>query len=629
MRKGPARAGFLFSARAAARVAPDDQPAPHPANDNSCTCMGTKMANDPSKEVTITNKSGSAVSVMTVMTDPALDKSGGTPVAGTNLSLYHTTDGTRTVANNESGTYFLNQYYEDPDTGQPAYWGIYDLLVSDALNYAPVANIGLVYLGEKSRFPAQTVSADQKKAQDDAARFIQTVSAYPTSQLAKNFQAALDSTGSAAGDAADGSADSSKNVAHAIDAGINAFFQKTKQFQDVTMAAYIAVHSYYQDFPCVWAGFADSTYYLYSSDGKKTSFAGTLSLSRPASLDVTQPNAGYVCVFAPARNPDDTNSVDVDDSKKVALVYQQGLFQDDVDSDTPDIAVKGTFYLKRFFTRKTTDTSVIPVLSGAVYGAVCIGFNQPQKSGDKDNSAFWNSLFHPKNSAEIFKSVMTIGGAVMMLAFFGMPVMKFIYNAVRTRLYGKEPTTRDLLDSQRKAIEDSFKKQLDEATSKLSNGKEKPPEDVEAAQETIESGRGSVNDNLDAASLGDAVDGQAATLETVAEYESSMSSEQLVELQNLGGKVSDAASKLSGATPEELHEVVAEQGKAIEGLQAQLEQLTKQLDSILSEQARETIDGNAEQATEAQKEIDDAEKDGAEDDASTDPEAEDPIIPEV
>lgn len=586
-------------------------------------------APDPSKEVALTNQSGvSAVVLIPTLSDAQSDDAG-TKVWGQDLELLTSTAGTPVVANGATGTFVLDQYFTDPNTGKKTYSTIYNLLVSDARWYAPLANLGVMQNFEQDppAYSPQKVTKDDAAALANAGVFYQTISAYPTSQLTKDFQNAMAGANDAAAKAADGSAQSSQNVQDAISNNADAFFKGTKSFKNVTLAGLVAMENYYGSFPFVWAQFGTRTYWLYSSDGKATSFVGTLSLSPPPSLDLTRPNAGYTCTFTPAVNPTDTTSVAVDSSNAKSLTYMNSLFVDDLNSDLPNIAVKGTFQVKRLFTQKPTDTQIIPVLTGTIGGAVCIGFDSPQKSDDKENSEFWNSLFHPKNSSEIFKSFMTLGGAAMMLAFLGQ-IGFAIFKWARGLAAGKAPTTAELLQQQQDALAKVFQDKIDSAISKLTNGKQEAPKSPAEANETIAKEQSAVIDNQNAARLQDGLESQASSLQELAKYESKMSSDQLLKLESAGSDVAASNEALKGASADQLHDVVATQSKALDSIKTEVSDLSLSLDSTLSAQAKATIADNAAAVEQVQQDVENADKNQADDEENLDPDADDPIVPE-
>jgi hypothetical protein len=584
---------------------------------------------DPTKEIVINNNSGAVAVVLMPMIGSKPD-AGATQVYGQSLEMLASITGTPTIPKNGNATFLLDQYYTDPDTKTQKYSTIYNLLVSSASWYVPVANLGVMQniFATPPNFPPQTITSDDAAALQNAAVFFQTISAYPTSALAKGYQSAMSGTLDNAAAAADGSANSSSNAANAISGGADAFFKSTKTFQNVTLAGLVAMENFYNNFPFVWAEYKTTTYYLYSSDGKTTSFSGTMTLTEPASLDITKANGGYGCSFAPAVNPTDTTSVDVDTSRAKTLTYANGLFVDDVDSDIPQIAVKGTFQIKRFFTQVSTDTNILTVLTGSINGATVIGFDAPQKSNDPGGSAYWDAIFHPKNSAQIFQAIMTIGGAVMMLFFFGQ-IAYGLYSKLRGLTNTKEPTTADMFKTQREALEDMFDAKIDELTKRMSNGRDQAPEDPDAALDDIDASVLEVGDNIDAALLKMGLESEASSLEEMAKFSENMTQEELVKLEQLGGDLQQANAALDGATPETISSVVAEQTTAFSALRADVKTFTEQLSEKLDDAAKAEIQQNSELSEAINDAIEDTAENNAENAADENPAGEDPVIPEI
>lgn len=583
---------------------------------------------DPTKELALTNQAGVDVVVL-VPTLTNTPDANGIQVWNQNLELLKSITGSLVVANGATGTFVLEQYFKDPKTGQQVYSTVYDLLVSTANWYVPVANVGVIqnFLDDPPSYPAQTVSQTDAAALARAGVFYQTISAYPTSALAKSFQQAMSNANDSASSAADGSPGSSANVANTVSQQANAFFQGTKSFQNVTLAGLVAIENYYNAFPFVWAGFGSDTYWLYSSDGKTTSFVGTIALSPPKTLDLTQANGGYTCVFTPASNPTDTTSVEVNTLLARPLSYADGLFVDSLTSDVPNVAVKGTFQIKRLFTQTPTDTQIIPVLTGTIDGAVCIGFDQPQKSNDKSGSAFWSSLFHPKNSAEIFKSIMTIGGAVMMLFFFGQ-IAYGIYKWARGLAAGKQPTTEELLKAQEESLGKLFQEKIDSAVAKLTNRAEQAPDSPDQAQQDLLDAQSSVADNQNAGRLTDALESQADSVQELAQFEPDMNQSQLVQLEEAGASIQQSHEALESAPQDQLGDVVAAQSQAVDTIGTNLTDLTTQLGQTITEQTQQRLSENATDVVEAQQDIADAAQNQAEDQGNEDPSGDDPIEPD-
>ncbi|WP_431685672.1 hypothetical protein [Hahella sp. NBU794] len=582
---------------------------------------------DQSKECVITNNCTSDIVILSPTTAQAPGDTQNASVYDQDLEILSLLEGGTVISQNGSGTVYLDQYYTDPNTKQQQYSLVYNLLASTSSWYFPVDNIGVMQniFGSPVTFPAQTVTTDEQQSIANAATFYQTIAAYPTSQLTQNYETAMNGAQTTAQGQADGSANSSDNVANSITDSVNAFFASTKGFQNVTLAGLVAVESYYSKFPFVWAQYDSTTYYLYSSDGNTTSFVGTLSLTKPSALDLSKPNAGYACTFTPAKDPTDTSTVDVDSSQAKTLTYSNALFVDNVNADIPDVAVKGTFQLKRVFTQNPSDTQIIPVLTGTIAGETCIGFDSPQLSTDQ-SSEFWNTLFHPKNSAQVFNSIMTIGGAVMMLHFVGSTLYG-IFKWVKNRGKAKEPTTEDLFKQQQEAFEKALNEKIDTAVQKLTNGKQNAPEDTESALEEINSERGSIDDNLNAINLEEGLKVEASTLEIQAQYESEMNGQQLEQLESSATSIKNSNDALNSATEENLHDVVTEQTSAFKDIQANTSALTESLDKSISSEQQAQIESNQAASEKVSEDIENSEKNAEEDASNSDPKAEDEIKP--
>lgn len=548
------------------------------------------FSTDPTKLIKIINNSDVDVVVVIPSTADAPGGSGATDVYNQDLKILQTSSGKNSIAQGTSDTVTLDQYYKDPTTGQTKPALLYDLIISTANWISPVANDGVMknIFATPPKFSDLTVTKDDRDAMKNAAQFHQTISAYPESQLAKNYQAAMSQTSSAASDKADGSDDSSSNVANSITDNVNAFFKSTKKYQNVTLAAIVAVQSYYQKFPFVWAEYNDSvTYYLYSSDGTATSFVGTVSLTNSGAIDLTKANGGYTVTFTPAKNPTDTTTVDVDSSKVKSLTYSDGLFLDDTSADIPGVALRGTFQLKSRFSQNPTDTQIISLLTGSVNGQTVLGIDSPQKSNDP-SSSFWNTLFHPKNSEQIFQSVMQIGGALMMLHFLGSTLWG-IYKWAKAKAGVKEPTTKELLEQQQKSFEEILKNNNEDLIKKLTDGKQELPSNGQNAIEQAANSEKLVSANADAARIEATLQTESARLETLAKFAPEMTAQQMGQLESAATNVQDIKTALDGADPSTIEDVVSTQKEALGNLRTSSEQLENDLGKTIGEQQKEIL----------------------------------------
>jgi hypothetical protein len=560
-------------------------------------------APDPTKDVAITNSAGIPLALIIPTISTQTTDGNGTMVYGQSLELLTAIDGGTDIPDGATKTFVLDQTYLDPKTGKNEYSTIYNLLPATASWFSPVANLSVMQTFDNPpSYPPQTVAKTDVQAFKDTALFVQTISAYPTSALATNYQQALTQAQTNASVAADGSPDSGANTAQAISDTVNKFFQGTKTFKDVTLEAVVAMQSYYGSFPFVWAEFATSavTYYLYSSNGTATSFVGTISLTPPARVDVGLANGGYTCTFSPARNGSDTTSVDVDPSQSKSLTYSGGLFVDDVNSDIPQVAVKGTFQIKSTFTAKPADTQIITVLTGTITGSTCIGFDQPQKSNDP-SSEFWDTLFHPKNSAQIFQSVMTIGGALMLLVFVGQGLYA-VGKWAKEMWYGKEPTTKELLEAQSAKFEASQKELVDTLVKQLSGGKQTAPDSPADAADVVQAQTSMVADNQAAARLENGLAKQGENLEEIAKFESDMNDGQITQLESLGTDFRASNAALTNADTTDLGGVVSTQTTSLRAQNTGFDGLKTDLGTKIGEQQRTSMEQNAEAVTRAAEE---------------------------
>ncbi|MCF2135582.1 MULTISPECIES: hypothetical protein [Mycetohabitans] len=560
---------------------------------------------DQSKQIEVTNNSGVTACILTPTTNNPTDPANGVMVYDQSLELLKATDGTTTINNNATQTFTLDQYYIDPTTHQKKYATLYNLLVSTADWLSPVANLGVIQI--MSKYAPQTVTAESLKSMKEAATFFQTINAYPNSKLTTDFQTAMSGSQTAASKAADGSSGSSDAVADSIADNVNKFFKSTTSYKDVTLASFVAMQSYYQAFPFAWAAYGDKTFYLYATTGSTTQFMGTITLTKPTTLDVTLPNAGYSCTFAPAVKPSDTTSVEVDNSQSKTLVYLNGLFVDSASPDNPALAVKGLFMVKSQFTQTPSDTAIIPVLTGTVNGMMALGFDQPQKSDDKQHSDYWNVLFAPKGVAQIFESVMAWGGAVMLLHFVGTTLYG-IYKWARGLGAAKQPTMQEMFEQQLKSIQDALQAQNQDVAQRMSDGQMSAPSSPEAAMQDLAVQTGNIADEVNAASLEDGVNAMNTTMQELAQYMSEMSQDQLTQLEGLSGQLQDIQNALTNATSETLHTVVQEQVQAMKDLHSGMDGFVDSVSESLSAQSAEMIKSNQTAVQEINKQIEESQE---------------------
>lgn len=507
----------------------------------------TATVTQPNKLCTITNRSGISIVVGTPITPDETENT--KPIVSINkdFEILYTASAGTVIIDGGSDTVTLDRTHLDATTKQPIYTKGYDLLISSSNWLKPIANIGIALNPITKVFKPQTVTADSATAMQQAAAFYQTIAAYPTSKLAKDYIAAMNGTSDDADSKADGSADSATNVSNSIEGGVAGFFAGTKNYQKVTLSNIVAMEAYYNMFPFAWAAYADSTtYYLYSSDGNTTSFQGALSMTKSGPVDITKANGGYTCSFAPAVTPGDTSKTDVNTGAAKTLTYSDGVFTDDTDPDLPQIALKGAFSLKRTFTKDPNDTQVIVIISGTVNGATCLGFDQAQATKADDTTQDWlDSLFHPTTAAGIFNSVMQILGALMMLHFV-VTTLWGIGKWIREKVAGGDTTVKaDEMKTTKESFSSDTKAKIDSIYEKMNGDKTvKTPDTPDTALNKAVETQNTLGDQVKAGQLQTNVDKISDNLGQLEEI-TSTSPDPTV--NSLNGEVEKQADNLGNA----------------------------------------------------------------------------------
>lgn len=542
--------------------------------------MATATAVDQSKLCKVINNSGNDISIALPLTSEESHSANSIVAYTQDLEVLPVAKGGNIIKDSDSDTVTLDR--TDLNTsGKTVESYNYNLLVSTATWLTPLASIGVTQDFDDDGnyfYDDQTVSSTSKTAMTQTVDFYQKISAYPDSKLAKDYIAAMNSTSDSASSKADGSAGSAAAVGGAITGGVAAFFAGNDSFKQVSLAELVAVENYYDRFPFVWAQYADSaSYYLYTSDGSKTSFQGILFMKK-GTIDITKANGGYDCSFVPAVTPTDTTKTDVDQSNAKPLTYTNGVFGDD--PDTPQIALKGSFQLKRTFTKDPNDTKIIVVISGTINGATAVGFDSSQATKPDDTTQDWlNALFHPKTAAEIFNSVMQILGALMMLHFI-VSTLWGIGKWIKQQASAKEPVSKADLDAQKAKTESSLKSQKDSAYEKVSGNKSQLPEDSQSALDSASTTKAALSDEVSSAQMQDSLLKMNKNIKDIEPF-ASQDGDLQSRCDTAGGDIREAYSKLSGEVAD---------------LKATLAELRPQMDALTKEMASLTSDTNTEVA---------------------------------
>ncbi len=341
------------------------------------------------KNVSLTNSASQDVMAIDAFQPSSGD--GSTPVAQQmyeqTLTPLKTVTGARTVAAGTSAAIELDGTYVDGQ-GTTQYRTVYDLIFARPADLFPVSVTGEMLGIINPVYPPISISATEQANHTLALKFLINLMAYPTSKLATDYQAALTAAGQNASKPGD------------VDAAMATFFAGTKQYQSLTVGHVTAVTTYVNTFAFLWAGASSdltsfntaATYYLYkpgtAASGLSSAapvLVGTLALAKnanaPSPASVTDTNAGYTCTFTdPA-------------GKQTAMFYQAGQFVSDTASDSPNIALKGSYVLKSFFTNDAADTVLMPMVGGQVDGVKVLGTTTAQ-SAASPHSQLW-AFFHP------------------------------------------------------------------------------------------------------------------------------------------------------------------------------------------------------------------------------------------
>ncbi|KAA6438434.1 hypothetical protein FEM33_17250 [Dyadobacter flavalbus] len=292
------------------------------------------------KTLSITNSSSAEIVLLnSASEDPGLH------AYEENLTLMTDTNGRKSLPAGSTATVALDT------TGiGPSYSQVYTTIFARSSNLFPVKITGSAPSYRSGAYDPVTVTDDDAAAMAQAERFLQTITAYPTSSLARNYAQLLQDTRNATGTDTD------------IDSAFARFFAPTS-YPKVSMEAISAVGTYYTQFPNVWAAYQPSMKHdLYCSNDKNTAdYAGSVTITLPAVASADKSLPGYGLTFtdpAGASKP---------------LYFINGQFVDSK-SGTADICLSGTFMLKSTITRVAADNAIVPVLTGVISNKKVLGY---------------------------------------------------------------------------------------------------------------------------------------------------------------------------------------------------------------------------------------------------------------
>lgn len=380
----------------------------------------TLMATDISSNCSVTNNAGVDVVVLDAYKDPAVKKTEQMYEQTLKLIKNGTQDA---ITAGTTGAIVLNDTHVDAN-GVLQSNTLYNLIVARSGTFFPVKAVGATSFATPRNFGTITIAADDAKNMSLAEQFWQTILAYPSSQMAQDYNDALTSTSSTA------------TTASQIDANVQNFFKnKTQGYTSLTLNNVVAVQTYYNQYPFVWADYKGSkTYYLYTSDGTDTTYVGSVALnlsSSAANADKKLPDGAIMFTDASGAQKN--------------LYAQDGVFVEDTTKDIPSICLKGLFTLKSSLTKVATDNTIIAILFGTVNNVSVMGYPEKLPPKPEDPNERWSGMYtllHPKNCADaiaLFGQVMLVIMGIE-LVVKGVSWLKDKYNSKKAEKNGVDPT---------------------------------------------------------------------------------------------------------------------------------------------------------------------------------------------
>jgi hypothetical protein len=307
---------------------------------------------------------------------------------------------------------------------------LYDLIFAQTNNLFPVDDASAMDLF--GSYSPITITTSTSSSCANALLFYQDILAFPTSTTAVNFQQALNSTYTNANSSSD------------IDAGVNAFFAGTEQFQNVTFDSWIAVSSYVNAFAFAWANFSSSyTYYIYQSSGQSSATGtpasakalGTIQFTKPASASnppaVDDPNGGYTITYNPPSG------------SPTALTFSSGQLISSLNQDFPTIALQCSYMQLSEFTGNSNDAgTLVPVLCGSLEGQQVLGVNSQVHSSSPGTGQQIQQGIEDFFSSNGIQDFMEITGLIMglQMVWQGLAWMKSKFTTTKKADGDKDPT---------------------------------------------------------------------------------------------------------------------------------------------------------------------------------------------
>ena len=305
-------------------------------------------------------------------------------------------NGKKVISKKASGTFSL-------DADQL----VNNLIIARADTLSPLKVIDEPDTGATMPIAVSVTSADVDAA-GQAEKFQQYIVAFPSSDLATGYAAALDDNDPAA---------------------IQHFFPAQKGYEQVTLSMAVAFQTYYDRFPFVYAAYQKvHSYYLYASDGTANTYMGSVELSNSntAPLDTADALGKFRATF--------TNSTETTDTR---LSWSNGQFANN--ADNPSICLRGLFVQRSMLTKVETDSGLMATLGGTVDGKEILAYDQQIHKNKQGIYADLDALVHPDSTLGYVKLV---GACLATLA--GLIVLVVVAKKIADRIRKSRLTPEEI-----------------------------------------------------------------------------------------------------------------------------------------------------------------------------------------
>ena len=471
-----------------------------------------------------------------------------------------------------------------------------NLLVSQSNNLFPALNIAVNDI--VSDFPTIDVTTADSSSCANALEFYANISAYPTSTLAKNFTAALNSATSGA------------TGSSSIETAMDTFFAGTQGFTNVTFASYVAAMSYVTTFYNNWANYgAGYTYYMYGGSGtaagtpSQAKSAGTVTFTQATPDGVPpagDPTAGYTVVYESG-------------GSSTALTFSGGAFVSS--GDVPAIALQAMYMELSQLTGQSSDAqTLVTVLVGTANGLQVVGANWKQPP---ESALDWLDNIFKSEGFQVFMGFVGIAQGIK-LACEGLSWLYGKMKGTEAANGGNPPPPAQAQENVQDAEQGMNDAQpaVQAQADRVGEGAEVPaPQDLPAAQENL----GGQLSEQQVQAQDDAVQDEIAedSEELDAEAEAGLSEQEIEIADDL--KAEDTTLKDLDPSSSSAETTVTDAQTGVTGDTTQLSTINEQIGSELGSATEQEIKED-EQADEEEEEEEKEQQEEEEDDEAGDEE---------